>query len=145
MTDARFPDYRMHDARIQGLSADDFRAFMHALAWSAANRTDGVIRAENLSLIPRLDGDAVAVFVAAGLLAELHDGWLITDYLATQTTRAEFEAGDRARLKARERKAKQRAARQPGVTQDVTQDVTGYSTGKARQGKAFKRTNHPRK
>ena len=46
MTDARFPDYWMHDARIQGLSGDHFRAFMHALAWSAANRTDGVIRTE---------------------------------------------------------------------------------------------------
>jgi hypothetical protein len=51
MTDARFPDHWMHDARIQGLSGDHFRAFMHALAWCATNRTDGFIRTENLSLI----------------------------------------------------------------------------------------------
>lgn len=126
MTDARFPDYWMQDARIQGLSGDHFRAFMHTLAWSAHNRTDGHIRAENLALIHRLDDGAVSAFVAAGLCAEVDDGWLIIDYLATQTTRAQFEANERTRAKDRERKAKERAeklAAQQGVRMDVRTDV----------------------
>jgi hypothetical protein len=139
MTDARYPSHWMHDARIQALSGDHFRALMHALAWCATNRTDGLIRPDDLPLIYRVDAHAITAFIAAGLCAELDDGWLLTEYLATQTSRAEFEASDRARLKARQRKAEQRAkqsAAQRHVTQDVTQDVAGYSTGKARQGKA---------
>jgi hypothetical protein len=138
VTDARYPDYWMHDARVQGLSGDDFRAFIHALAWSAHNRTDGVIRPENLTQIPRLDAATMAVFVDAELCAKLTGGWLILDYLATQTSRAQFEQRDRARANNARRKAEQRdrdrTAAQGGVTRDVMRDVTAPFTGKARQG-----------
>lgn len=145
MTDARFPDYWMHDARVQTLSGDHFRAFMHALAWSAANRTDGFIRTENRSLIPRLDNAAVVTFVDVGLWVELDDGWLIVDYLATQTSRAQFQASERSRAKDRERKAKERAARfagQQSVRTDVPTDVRKESPGR-QAGRLFsKETNN---
>jgi hypothetical protein len=133
MTDARFPDNWMHDARVQGLSGDHFRAFMHTLAWSAHNRTDGFVRTENLPLIHRVKRDAMSAFVNAGLCAELDGGWLFIDYLATQTTRAEFEALDKARAKARQRKADQRAkesASKGYVPRDVPRHVQGDYTGR---------------
>jgi hypothetical protein len=133
MADARFPVEWMTDPRVRGLSGDHLRALMHALAWSATARTDGVIRFEHLPMVPCLDADALAVFVAADLAAELDDGWLMTVYETTQTTRAEFEASDYARAKWRERKANQRkrnAAGQEHVTSDVPSDVHRDNTGR---------------
>jgi hypothetical protein len=137
MSDARFPQRWITDARVQGLSGDDFRAFMHALAWSVSNGTDGVIRPENLPLIYRVDAAAMAVFVAAELCAELTDGWLFVDYLTTQTTAAQLESAARGKANARERQARKRLkelAAQGDVTRDVTRDVPRDSVGQARQG-----------
>jgi hypothetical protein len=133
MADARFPVEWMTDPRVRGLSGEHVRVLMHALAWSATARTDGVILFEYLPMVPCLDGDALAAFVAADLAAELDGGWLLTVYSTTQTTRAEFEASDYARAKARERKANQRkrnAADQGQVTSDVTSDVHRDNTGR---------------
>ena len=40
MTDARLPERWLNDRRLQRHSADHYRAFVNALLWSVANRTD---------------------------------------------------------------------------------------------------------
>ncbi|GJO51399.1 hypothetical protein NJB1604_39390 [Mycobacterium marinum] len=136
MADARFPFRWMTDPRIQQeISGDQFRALMNALTWSATNGTDGVVRAEHLPLIARLDRATMAAFVKAGLCAKLHDGWLFVDYRQTQTSRAQLESAARTKANNRERQARKRL-RDLADQNDVTRDVTRDSVGKARQGKA---------
>ena len=132
-------DYWMHDARIQGLSGDHFRALMHALAWCAANRTDGLIRTEN-SIADSADRGG-AVYAPRGCRAmwvELDDG-LADRRLPgnADQPRAQFEGNDRTRAADRERKAKQRAERaerfaaaQQGVHTDVLPDVRSERIGR---------------
>jgi hypothetical protein len=152
VTDARFPDRWLSDKRIQRLSDAHFRAFIHALAWSATNGSDGVIEPEDLELIPRFPKDAVRAFLAANLWEPRGGegrGWLMVDFIATQTTALQMKAAERARAADREKKARQRAAGKAGVgtgatgststaavvPEDVPPDVPGDNTGKARQGK----------
>lgn len=145
MTDARFPDRWLSDRRLQRLSDNHFRAFIHSLAWSVTNRTDGVIEPDDLALIPRFPLDAVKAFLAVELWeprGAVGRGWLITDFAATQTTALQLKAAERARAKEREKKARQRAAAREAPTSteavvpgDVPADVPGDNTGKDRQGK----------
>jgi hypothetical protein len=126
MVDARFPVDWLLDRRIQQLSDADHRAFVNALVWSVANRTDGWVGRVDLPLIPRMSDSGPDAFVAAALWAVADEtGWLIVDFERTQTSRAEHETLERARRKEREKKARQRAK----VAQQEPGPVPGDSPG----------------
>lgn len=146
MTDARYPAAWLMDPTLQRLSDRAHRGFVLALAWAVSARTDGIIRFDDLDLIPGFPRGVEEELAKAEVWAVLDEGWLIVWFALTQTSRAEFEQLDHARLKAREKKARQRAKAAAGQT-DVPGDSppgqtpgqspgTSPGTTQARQGKA---------
>jgi hypothetical protein len=133
VTDARFPERWLNDRRILRLPDSAFRLFVMALAWSAANRTDGVLYDDDLALIQGADPGAAGDLVKAGLWARAADYWAVTVFEGTQTTSADLEHLDRQRRMARDRKRRERARKaDAAVTRDVTRDST--RPGQARTG-----------
>lgn len=128
----------MNDRRLQRLSAEHYRTFVNALLWSVTNRTDGRIEREDVGLIPHWSANAAKAFVDAGLFTPQSDGWLITDYAATQTARSELETLERIRQRERVKKAKQRAEKLAGGADDEDSpgDDDGDSPGEASPGTA---------
>jgi hypothetical protein len=88
MTDARFPERWLNDRRVMCLPDDAFRLFVISLAWSVANRTDGRIYDDELSLIPASAAGSGRL-AKSGLWERVADYWLITVFEDTQTTRAD--------------------------------------------------------
>lgn len=109
MTDARLPERWLNDRRLQRLSAEHYRTYVNALLWSVANRTDGRIERGDVSLIPHWAAGAAKAFVDAGLFSPQPDGWLVADWVATQTSRDELTALEEARARERQKKARWRA------------------------------------
>lgn len=109
MTDARHPERWLVDRRIQRLSADDYRAYSMSLIWAVSNRTDGHLSPEDLPAIPHFTVNQAQSLVDSGLWTKDDDGWSIEEYLLTQTSRAQLEAAENARVKDAERKARDRA------------------------------------
>ena len=144
MTDARVPERYLMDRRIVRLSDGDFRSFVMATVWSVSNRTEGFISAEDLPLIPGFKPTAPAALTAAEVWSVVPDGWCITDFAATQTTKAQLEAAESKRMNDRERQARHRKkdvhfeATPDDDPREVTRDVTREDKGKAsaRQGQA---------
>lgn len=146
MTDARLPERYLMDRRIIRLSDADFRSFVMAMLWSVSNRTDGEVATDDLALIPGFVGTAATSLEIAGLWTSHGDGWTITDYDNTQTSRHDLEVLDNARRADREKKRRQRADRKgdgpsfsasPGdVPGDMSRGTTQDRTGQARQGQA---------
>lgn len=137
MTDARLPDRWLHDRRLNRLKDGDYRSFMQALMWSVSNRTEGVVEPDDLLAIPGFNPDSVPALIEWELWASREPcGWLIADFPATQSSRAELDRYDRQRAQNRERQARHRAKTSRYVTRDITRDLTGDHLGKARQGKA---------
>jgi hypothetical protein len=141
VTDARFPERFLTDRRVLRLSAVDFRSYVTSLTWAVANRTDGLILPDDLSLIPHFGATSPAALVDLALWTEVEDGWNITDYANTQTSKHELEVLENARRREREKKKRQRSAPafpQGTVPGDVPGDVSlGKAqdrTGKDRQG-----------
>jgi hypothetical protein len=145
VTDARIPDRWLSDRRLQRLSDAHFRAFITSLVWSVSNRTNGAIESEDLGLIPNFAAGSAQAFIDAGLWSPQENGWLISDYLSTQTSSEQLAAAETARIREREKKARQRAAKRtrtctnadvPGeVPRDVPRDNTGQDRpGQDRQG-----------
>lgn len=147
MTDARLPERWLTDRRLQRLSAEHYRTFINTLLWCVANRTDGRIDLEDVGLIPHWSANAAKEFVQAGLFIPQTDGWLISDYAATQTARSELETLERIRQRERVKKAEQRAKKMAESTADagdgpgdervsVPLDVPGDSPGDVSPGTA---------
>jgi hypothetical protein len=138
MTDARFPERWLNDRRLRMLSDRAFRVFVVALAWSAANRTDGVITHADLPLLPVAGPDAAGLgageLADAGLWVWAGDHWQMAEFEETQTTSADLDHAAEMRRKARERKRRERARHDAAVPRDVTRDTT--RTGQARPGQA---------
>lgn len=144
MTDARFPERWLNDRRVTRLSDGAFRLFVTSLAWSAANRTDGIIERQDVELIPRFEPSLAAELHGAGLWQVAEQGWyVIVVYEETQTTATELahlaEQRRQQSAKRAERRARQ-AEHEPDstVTPDVRPDVRPDSTrtGQARPGQA---------
>lgn len=141
VTDARFPERYLVDRRVTNLSPRDFRSFVMATAWSVSNRTDGVVLQSDLVLIPLFAVESVEVLVGCGLFAVEGDGWLLTDFAGTQTSRHDLEVLDNARRADREKKRRQRlkepsfasspgdslGGRPPGRVPGTGQDRTGQA------------------
>jgi hypothetical protein len=109
MTDARHPEKWLMDKRIQRLTADEYRAYSMSLMWAVSNRTDGHLVQADLPGIPHFKADYAGALVKAELWNEEADGWSITDYMTTQTSRAQLEAAENARAKDAQRKANERS------------------------------------
>lgn len=124
MTDARLPERWLNDRRLQRLSAEHYRTFINALLWCVANRTDGRIEREDVGLIPRWSANAAKAFVDAGLFTPQADGWLISDYDSTQSSRDDLERLERMRANDRRKKQEKRAG-----PSDSPGDIPGDSPG----------------
>lgn len=107
----RFPERWLNDRRLLRLSDQDHRTFVMSLLWTVANRTDGLIETEDLPLIPTARPDSAQALLAAGLWTKHRQGWSVTDWSATQTSREELEVSAENRRKGRVKKANQRAAK----------------------------------
>lgn len=144
MTDARLPERWLNDRRLQRLSAEHYRAFINALLWSVANRTDGRIELEDVGLIQHWSANAAQALVDSELFTPQPTGWLITDYATTQTSRSDLETLERIRQRDRQKKQQKRA--NPG---DGPRERPGdASPGTAQEGrqagrKASKGTKTP--
>src|SRR4051812_19879919 len=132
MTDTRIPSRWMGEVRFRRLSHREFRSYVVALAWSVSERSEGVIRPDDLRLIVDFDTDSITAFVGAGLWRKIRAGWLIVDFDETQTTKAELDAIDARRAVDRDRKRRARAAERAAAlaastsTDDAVQlDVRG--------------------
>ncbi len=125
--------------KFLGLTFEASGVWLHTLAWSARQLTDGQL--PRLAVQRLLAGDKrltkiAAELVTAGLWDETPDGWEIHDFHDYQPTAAGVEE---ERRKARERQAKHRTTkgrfgresrRDTAVTNgEVTADVTGKSRG----------------
>ncbi len=137
MTDARYPEAWLNDRRVVRLSDAAHRLFVTANAWSASNRTDGLLEVADLALIHGVDPRHRSELVAAGLWTVVAGGLQIVDFHKIQTTKAQLDGLDHKRHQDRERKARQRArdrgepepdpdqhAPLSRVTSAVTSDVT---------------------
>lgn len=154
MTDARFPERWLSDARLQRVSPEAYRAHGNALMWSVSNRTDGAIPVWALPMVPHLTEAHARELASAGLWAgSARDGWMILDYDDTQTTAAQLAAAAAARRADKIRQRRHRAhvagdhslcgdrtCTNATVTRDITGDVTVESTrtGQARPGQAVR-------
>lgn len=137
VTDARLPERWLNDRRMARLSDGDWRAFTSVLMWSVSNRTDGVIHPEDVELIPRFDVDRAGRLVSADILVNLTEGWLINEFVTTQTTAKKLASADLARVRHREtqhRYTERKAAEHQEPAGQV--EVTGQDTGQARPGQA---------
>lgn len=143
MTDARHPERWLNDRRFLRLSGDAYKLHSCLLMWSVSNRTDGVIDDQDLALVPGVKHDAIDELVAAGLLerSATGDGWSLTEFIGTQTSRSGLEALEGQRRRDREKKARKRARAATEPTPDIPRPPAqspgpspGTSVGQARPG-----------
>jgi hypothetical protein len=109
VTDARFPERWLNDRRFLLLSDAAHLLYTRALMFSVANRTDGLLHDDDLPLIPAVDPARADELAKAELWLRHGDGWLIVDYMATQTSRDDLEVLENERRRQREKKARRRA------------------------------------
>ena len=114
MTDARLPEKMLMDVRVNRLPPEAWRSYTHSLMWAVSNRTDGFIGLNDLPLIPMFRAGDETTLARSGLWAAFGKGWYIDRFEFEQSTKAQLEAGDRARLTAQEKKARQRAQAKAG-------------------------------
>jgi hypothetical protein len=145
MTDARLPERWLNARKFRRLTDREWRSYTHALMWSVANRTDGVIEHRDIGDIPGFDPACVPAFVDAGIWSRIDDGWLIADYLTTQSSRAQLERDDRNRERNRERQRRHRAKPETADSGHVTRDITGDHAGQDRTGQDRKATRAPKR
>jgi hypothetical protein len=109
VTDARLPERWIMDRRVLLASPEAWRLYTFALMYAVANRSDGRILAGDLALIPTIDPDRAAELVKLGLWECADDGWQITDFRATQSSRDQLDQLQEIRDHAAARKRAQRA------------------------------------
>ena len=140
--DARYPERYLHDRRLVRLTDAEHRAYVLALVWSVANRTDGVIAVGDLDALPlAVTRETLAGLEQAELATEqLLDGdlvWLLTDYAETQSTRAELDSLDAARRAKRANAARARAEKAAhglSAVPATTEDRQELGQARARTG-----------
>lgn len=108
VTDTRMPQRWISDTRFTRLSGDAFKLFTFGLMFSVANRREGLLLDDDLPDLPRVNLDRASELERAGLWVREGCGWRIAEHAATQTSIAELDAAERARIAARDRKARQR-------------------------------------
>lgn len=144
--DMHYPERWLNDRRINRLPDPDHRALVLALTWCVANRTDGIITAEDLADLPRgVDSAALDRLATAGLLTDVvrPDGTVVqmlTDYMTTQSTAAAMNANDLNRVLYAEAARIARAAKksEPKEVKGHVTPTRQYRTGQ-RQDKTASR------
>jgi len=142
MTDTRLPSEWLLSPLVR-MKATAFRSYVCALMWSVANRTDGVIKPEDLAYIPGFDPGDMRELMATGAWKQrkgpFGEWWQIADFKRTQTSRAEHEVLENARRREREKKQRQRAkaAEDDAAPQDAVpgDSAGGQSPGIAQAGR----------
>lgn len=142
--DARFPERWLSDRRLAQASDAQFRLFVNANAWSVSNRTDGLIPADELSLIPRANTADASALVALGLWETVDGGWEIKSYKDAQSSKAQLEGLDHKRRVAADaskayRQRKKASAPSYDESHDRQHDPSYGDKGKARTGQALYR------
>jgi hypothetical protein len=132
MTDARYPERWLTDRRVLQLSDGGYRLFVTALAWAVANRTDGVLYDEDLTLMPKADASHADEVAKSGLWNRELDRWLIVDFVDTQTPRDQLEGLDRKRRQDRQRARRYRESHRS--SRDESRDESRDDKGQARRG-----------
>lgn len=120
------------------MTAEQFRFFVLATAWSVTNMTDGRIEKEDLYLIPFASEDEPPALVKLGVWSITDTGWLISDFLSTQTSAAQLEASLLNRRKAdaeRQRKKYEKDKASQGQDDPSSREAHVRFEGKERQGK----------
>jgi len=121
VTDARLPERLLNDRRLQRLNpAEHYRAYVNSLMYAVSNRTDGYLTPHDLDAIPHFKPESIAALIEAELWTAGEEGWIISDYLTTQTSRAQLEAAEHARIKDAERKARDRASKRAPFTNQAS-------------------------
>lgn len=139
MTDARLPERWLNDRRMLRLSDAAFRLYATALMWSVSNRTDGVVAEDDLTLMLRVDPGRALELEKHDLWQRDGDGWLISDFADTQTSKAQLDGLDLKRQQDRERAARYRDRRK---SRDSSRDDKGQDrTGKDRHLEEGSHTN----
>jgi hypothetical protein len=144
--DARFPTHYMTDRRVVRATPEQFRLFVLATAWAVSNMTDGHIDRDDLPLIPFSGIPLAEGLVKADLWTPTERGWVITDFIKTQTSAAQIEASliNRRKLDAERQKKKydrdrERDMQSPDTTDNQSsRDPHVRIEGKERQGKERK-------
>lgn len=132
MTDARLPERLLNDRRFLRLSPHGMQLWVMGLLWSVANRTDGVLDADDLAMIPRVDQERAVELEKLNLWERDGDRWLILDFNDTQTPRAQLEGLEHRRRQDRERASRYRENRK---RRDSSRDDKGQDRqGQDRQG-----------
>lgn len=129
MTDARFPERWLNDRRFNRLTDREFRAYVYALAWSVANKTDGLLEDDDTSMIPFFDVAHTRDLAQQDLWERRSGAWFIVDFPETQTSRRELEqlAAGRAaeRLRKQRQRAKNKSSSEPGRSTGAIASATG--------------------
>src|ERR1035437_5620079 len=79
------------DRRVLLTSPGAWRLYTFALLYAVTNRSDGLILAADLPLIPAVDPQCSAELVDRGLWERRRGGWLIVDFKVTQPSRDELD------------------------------------------------------
>ncbi|MCW6008704.1 hypothetical protein K1W54_29780 [Micromonospora sp. CPCC 205371] len=108
VVDVRFPAPWIFEKRFKGLSGDATKLFLFGYGYSVFNELEGRIPDDDLPDIPGVNLACVQELERAGLWTRDGSGWLLARYSETQSTLAELAAAARARIAARDRKARQR-------------------------------------
>lgn len=88
------------NAKIAGIPDSAFRLYIYAICWSASQLTDGFIPSSILHQLGVKSASTRAqLLVNAKLFDEVTDGYLVHDYLAHQTTKAQVERAKEANRK----------------------------------------------
>lgn len=127
MTDVRLPERWITDRRVLLTTPPVWRLYTFALMYSVANRSDGVILPDDLQMMPTISADCAAELVKLGLWERRRDGWRITDFTATQSSRDELDQLERIRAAERDKKRRQRLNPSPGRS---PRDSTGRQAGR---------------
>ncbi len=127
MTDARLPERWIMDRRVLLTSPQAWRLYTFGLMYAVTNRSDGLLAADDLALIPAVDPKYAAELMQLGLWEDFGQGAiLITDFKSSQSSRDELDQLERIRAADREKKRRKRLS--PGQS-------PGPSPGTAQAGR----------
>lgn len=99
---SNYPERWLNDRRIKRLSDAGHRFLVIAMTYAVANKTDGLLDLETVDELVGnhgCDREAVPELISRGLLMVVEDGWFLIDFPTTQTSVAQANAAELARMK----------------------------------------------
>lgn len=135
VVDVRFPAPWIFEKRFKRLTGDALKLFLFGYGYSVFNEMEGRIPDDDLAEIPGVNLAAVQELAAVGLWTRDGDSWVLDRYDETQSSLAELAAASRARVLARDRKARQRSKEKSESDAHLKSRVTSEDRkGKDRTG-----------